>query len=132
MHWCATAIVLLTLTCAGGGVLAQPQSFTDELVRKAESQGPESGFCATTSWPPGPSTEEFTAFLKSASVGTSKVNLFADGKCELNRVTRTHMENGGKCVTYDFWTCEKGRYCGKGTLVDCLNKAGVFVTRRNN
>lgn len=130
MRRVAAAIVLLTLTCIGGAVPAQSQNLTDELVRKAEAGELESGFCATTNWPAGPNLEEYTAFLKSASAGMSKVNLFADGTCELNRVTRTHTENGGKCVTYNLWNCAKGNSCGYGTTVDCLNNAGVFATRR--
>jgi hypothetical protein len=130
MRRVAIAILLLALTFASEA-LAQSRSLTDELMRKAESTEMESGFCVTTNWPSGPSLEEFTAFLKSASVGTSKVNLFADGKCQLDQVTRTHMEKGGKCVTYDSWICDKGGLCGKISTLDCLNSAGMFVTRRN-
>src|SRR5689334_10097358 len=104
----STALVLL---CGSASAFAQAreQALIDELVRKSEAAQPEGNLCGRTGWPPGDSLEGFTAFLKAAKVGAWKVNTFANGNCELNRVTRVHVENGGKCVTYKLWACTKGK-----------------------
>ena len=132
MRWTSASAVLLVVLYASASALAQSrdQQLIDEVTRKAEAAEMEQGFCATTGWGPI-SQQAYTAFLASTSVGSGKVNRFDNGQCEFNRVTRIHTENGGKCVTYSFWACPKGERCGKGAKVDCLNSAGVFVSRRD-
>ena len=128
----AASVALLTIVGAIAPALAQSreQQLIDEVVRKSEAGGMEQGMCAQTGWPPGDSVEGFTAFLNSATVGSWKVNTFKNGNCELNRVTKVHTENGGKCVTYSLWACTKDKNCGTGANVDCLDKRGVFTNRR--
>ncbi len=124
-------IVLLVGGVVGARAQSADEKKIDEIVRKAEASEPEDGFCAGTGWPPGDSRDGFTAFLKSAAVKSWKINSFKNGSCTLDRVTRVHQENGGKCVTYSGWTCAPGKTCGTYKTVDCLNRQGVFVTRRD-
>lgn len=101
----------------------------DEIVRKAENKLPENGFCAGTGWPLGDNFDVFKAWLESASVGTWKVNRYANGACELNRVTRIHHdEKTGRCVSYSRWNCRRGATCLTGSAVDCLDKNGKLTT----
>jgi hypothetical protein len=116
---------VLLLTYGSVSALAQTrEQKIDELVSKAGAKDAENGFCASTGWPNGDKWEIFEAFLRGAQVGTSKINTFGSGACELNRVTRVHQEGTAKCVTYDVWMCAKGGRCGTNTVVDCLEKNG--------
>ena len=130
-RWLAAALTALTLAC-GGGAAAQDSELRmiEEVIRRAEAREPENGICQTTRWPPGDSLEAFTAYLNAASVGSWKINNFANGNCAYDRVTAIHHENGGKCVSYTYWSCTRGGSCGIGRTVDCLDSAGVFVRRR--
>jgi hypothetical protein len=125
-----TAAVLLVLD--GGGAFAQAgdQRLIDELVHKAEQREPADGFCARTNWPPGDSQEGFAKFLRGAVVGTSIVRTFVSGSCVLNRTTEVHKEKGGKCVGYTFYVCPKDGNCGVGQSIDCLDRNGRYVSRR--
>jgi hypothetical protein len=127
----APASTALVILCSGSALAqGREQALIDELVRKSEAGQLEGSLCAGTGWPPGDSLEGFTAFLNAAKAGSWKVNTFANGNCELNRVTRVHVENGGKCVTYKLWACTKGASCGTGANMDCLDSSGKFVNRK--
>jgi len=123
----------LMLALSSMAVLGQSreQQTIDEIVRKAEARERENGFCSIVGWPPGDNWEGFAAFLKGAHVGTWKVNRFANGNCELNRVTRVHQESIGRCVSYSLWSCPKGGTCGTGKVVDCLDRNGKLTRRQN-
>jgi hypothetical protein len=131
--WAAISLSVLLLLYAGAGALAQTrdQKQIDTLVRKAEMGEAANGFCARTSWPPGDSHEDFTAFLRGAKVGSWIVRTHSKGDCVFNRVTDVHQENGGKCVGYTFYVCPKSGACGLGKSIDCLDQNGTFVSRRN-
>lgn len=132
ISWITLVSTALVLLCSSGSAFAQAreQALMDEIVRKSEAAQLEGNLCASTGWPPGDSLEGFTAFLNAAKAGSWKVNTFANGNCELNRVTRVHVENGGKCVTYKLWACTKGGNCGTGANMDCLDRNGKFVSRK--
>ncbi|MBL8674276.1 MAG: hypothetical protein JNL07_05255 [Rhodospirillales bacterium] len=131
-RWLAAALAALALACASGGASAQDSELRmiEEVIRRAEAGEPENGFCRSTRWPPGDSLEAFTAYLNAASVGSWKINNFANGNCAYDRVTAIHQEDGGKCVSYTYWSCTRDGSCGVGRSVDCLDSAGVFVRRR--
>jgi hypothetical protein len=130
-----TVVILsaFSLPCGGAGALAQSgdQNLTDEIVRKAEAKEAASGFCAGTGWPAGDSVEDFTTFLLRAVAGTKSVRTFKNGSCVLNLATEVHQEKGGKCVKYTFYTCPKDGDCGVGKSIDCLDRKGTFVKRRD-
>jgi len=128
-----TALIAgFALALFGGGPTARAQqAMIDEIVRKSEAREPESGFCARTGWPNGDNWEGFKAFLTTAEVGTWKINTFANGACELNRVTEVHNEAGAKCVSYSIWVCGKDRNCGTGKVVDCLDRNGKLNRKEN-
>lgn len=107
------------------------QQTIGEIFRKAEAGETENGFCSRAGWPPGDNWDGFAAFLKAANVGSWKINTFANGNCELNRVTRVHQENVGRCVSYSLWKCTRGGTCGTGKVVDCLDQNGKLTRRQN-
>lgn len=118
---------------SSGAAVAQgsaAQSDIDQMVRKAEGREKEEGFCQKLAWPPGLTLEQFTTWLRAANETSWKVNLFANGNCQYDRVTRIDNENGGKCVIYTYYTCSKGGTCGVGQSTDCLDSKGVFAKRR--
>jgi hypothetical protein len=128
------AVFIAAYFYGGFSLLAQGQedSMIRELVRKANAREQESGFCARTGWPSGESRDGFTEFLRGAALNSWKVNTFRNKTvCNLDRVTKVHQENGGKCVTYDGWVCDKDKGCSVYKTVDCLDRNGKFVTRRN-
>ena len=125
--------MLVLLGCnVAGYAQGNEQQLINEIIRRAEARTPEAGFCADTKWPPGSGLEGYTAYLKAAAVGSWKVNTYDSGNCSYDRVTAVHWENGGKCVTYTYWTCSKGTTCGVGSSMNCLDQNGVFVQRRQN
>jgi hypothetical protein len=130
--WLVFAGSMLVLLCDGGDVLAQRPELVAEIVRKAEANDLEGGFCSSTGWPSGDDLARFTAHLNAAVVGSSKLSTFATGACSFDSVTAIHWENGGKCVTYTTWTCSRDSTCGKVRTIDCLDRNGVFVERKNN
>jgi hypothetical protein len=125
---------MLVLLCCNvvGYAQGNEQALINEIIRRAEARASEAGFCADTKWPPGSGLEAYTAYLRAAAVGSWKVNTYDSGNCSYDRVTGVHWENGGKCVTYTYWTCTKGTTCGVGSSVNCLDKNGVFIQRRSN
>ncbi len=128
------ALVLLDQTSIGATpAMAQTAEGRQiaEIVRKSEAGEQENGFCASTGWPPGDNLEWFTMFLRNARVGSWKVNAFANGNCQLDRVTLIVPENDGRCITYRLYSCTKGGTCGIGQVTDCLDRNGAFVKRRN-
>jgi hypothetical protein len=127
----AASAMLLLQNSTGALAQSREQQTIDEIVRKAEAGENENGFCSRVGWPRGDNWEGFAAFLKSASVGTWKVNTFANGNCELDRVTRVHQEGGARCVTYSIWVCQKDNTCGTNNVVDCLDR-NEKLTRRQN
>jgi hypothetical protein len=131
--WAATTLSVLLLLCASASVFAQArdQERIDELVRKAEKSEAADSFCARTGWPPGDSIEDFTTVLRGAVVGSWNVRTFSNGSCVLNRVTKVHQENGGKCVGYTFYTCPRSGACRLGKSIDCLDRNGKLLSRRN-
>ena len=122
----------MLLLCAGTSASAQKPELIADLIRKAEAGQQESGFCAGTGWPKGDDIADFTAFLNAAAVGTAKSNTFANGNCQFDSVIRVHEESGGKCVTLRTWICVRGGKCGRGSTVECLDRAGGFASRRAN
>ena len=100
-----------------------------ELVRKAQSKEQEDGFCARTAWPLGDSSADFAAFLRKAATESQRATTFSNGACVFNLVTRVHMENGNKCVSYTYYTCSRGAACGLGKSVDCLRPDGTYSRR---
>ena len=75
--------------------------------------------------------EGFTEFLRGAVVGAWIVRTFTTGACVLNRATDVHQANEGKCVGYTYYTCPKEGACGLGKSIDCLDRNGKFLSRRN-
>ena len=122
----------MLLLCAGSSASAYKPELIADLIRKAEAGQQESGFCAGTGWPKGDDVAAFTAFLSSAAVGAAKSNTFANGNCQFDSVIRVHEEGGGKCVTLRTWICVRGGKCGRGSTVECLDRAGAFASRRAN
>jgi hypothetical protein len=102
-----------------------------EMIRKAEAHEKEDGFCTQVGWPRfAGGADAFTVYLKAAKVGTWKVNTFDNGNCQYDRVTSITPENGGKCIAYTYWACDKGGTCGISKASDCLDSKGVFTTRK--
>lgn len=128
----AAALGIMLHLGVSGGAQAQSREGRqlDEIVRKAEKGERENGFCATTGWPPGDNLEWFTQFLRGSRVGSWKVNYFANGNCQLDRVTLIVPENDGRCITYRLYACTQGGTCGTGQVTDCLDRNGTFVKRR--
>lgn len=126
------ALVATCLAAAPSPAAAQSREGRqiDEIVRKSEKGERENGFCATTGWPPGDNLEWFTQFLRAARVGSWKVNNFANGNCQLDRITLIVPENDGRCITYRHYNCTQGGVCGTGQVTDCLDRNGTFVKRR--
>jgi hypothetical protein len=122
----------MLLLCAGTSASAYKPELIADLIRKAEAGQQEAGFCAGTGWPKGDDIADFTAFLNAAAVGTAKSNTFANGNCQFDSVTGVHEESGGKCVTLRTWICVRGGKCGRGSTVECLDRAGAFASRRSN
>ena len=126
-------LAVSALLLLGGSTTAFSQSaqMIDEIARKAEAAEPEGGFCSRTGWPKGDNWEGFRSFLLTAAVGTWKVNTFANGSCELNRVTDVSQKGGTRCVTYSIWVCKPGTDCGTGKVVDCLDRNGKLERKEN-
>ena len=127
----ALAGVMLLLGAGTSASAYKPELIAD-LIRKAEAGQQEAGFCAGTGWPKGDDVAAFTSFLSAAAVGTAKSNTFANGNCQFDSVIRVHEESGGKCVTLRTWICVRGGKCGRGSTVECLDRAGAFASRRAN
>jgi hypothetical protein len=105
------------------------QALIDEIIRKAENNEASGKFCSTTKWPNGDSDRGYVAYLESATVGSWKVNVFTSGKCSYDRVLGVHVQNGGKCVTYKTWVCDRTDCSVIPMAVGCLARNGNLVMR---
>jgi hypothetical protein len=123
------AIVLIFVVGADGSAQVREQRAIDDIILKAERGDNELGFCSTTGWPPGDEMAGYESYLRAARVGSWKVSTYAKA-CSYDRVTQVHQENGGKCVTYTFWVCNRDGNCAVGHSVACLDPAGKFKARR--
>jgi hypothetical protein len=130
---CIAAGSALVLLCSSETVQSQSneQSVTAEIVRKSTARDNEDGYCSRTGWAMGDNWERFKSWLETARIGTWKVNNFANGSCEYNRVTGVHYEGNKRCVSYSIWTCSRGGTCGTGRVVDCLDPSGKLDRREN-